>query len=342
MIASNESKAWKEGLRLTGPTLQPLLYVLALLALLPLAACTDTADGPPPSGDRLAVDLDKSNEERLLRYYLGGYLNQEGGDPAEDGLLLTEGGYAINPQRLDVQYRRKLEDANGDGTLDWDEFAAFVEATYASARNLPRSLDTLRARTGYAEADSSWFTVELDGVMTAARRRIHVPVAAIRSALEGFGTAGDELHYPEGTVLVGEHLIDGEVVETTVKWRRADGFWDFAVYDAAGRLAAGTTTEPKPLRAPTQCVGCHLGQRLFDPEKSFPAPAPDGPFGPRAIHVPSTVRNLQVVQRFDEHAKRSDGVLGLYATLYVSGLIADRMDDVITPEDEALLQSLGL
>ena len=319
------------------------LTLLSLFSLQPLlSACTRPTDGPPPAGDRLAVDLDKSNEERLLRYYLGGYVDREGGDPVEAGLMLTDDGLAINPQHLDVQYRRKLEDTNGDGTLDWDEFEAFVEATYADARDLPASLDSLLRWNAAPEADSAWFTVEMDGVMTTARRRVRVQVAALREAIEGYRDHSNTLRYPEGTLFIGEHLVDGAVVETTVKRRRADGFWDFAVYDAQGQRADSTTTEPRALRTPIQCVGCHLGQRQFDPEKSFPAQAPDGPHGPRIIHVPVTMRNLQVVQFFDEHAKRSDGVLGLYATLYTSQLIADRLSGTIAPADAALLERIGL
>ncbi len=335
----------EEQRRGTLPLLPPL-FLSFLLPILLFAACSP--GGPAASGDRLAVDLDKSNEERLLRYYLGGYVAPGGADPAEAGLLLTDGGLALDPARLaldparlDARYREHLTDANGDGTLDWDEFVAFVEATYYDARGLPRSLDALKAEAGF-DPDSGWFAMEVDGVMTAARRRVFVPVAALRAALDGYRAAGDELHYPEGTVFIGEHLVADEVAETTVKRRRADGFWDFAVYDAEGRLAGATATEPRPLRAPEQCVGCHLGRRLFDPEKSFPAPAPDGPYGPRAVHAPSPLRNAEAAAFFDEHAKRSDGVLGLYATLYVSRLIADRDEGVLAPEDAALLDALGL
>ena len=177
--------------------------------------------------------------------------------------------------------------------------------------------------------------------MTAARRRIHVPLAALRTAMAAFPTSG-ELAYPVGTWIVGEHVVDGTVVETTVKHRRPDGFWDFAVYGPDGALAPATQTEPRSLRVPTQCTGCHLGQRLFVPEKSFPATASDGPFGPRAIYVPDAWRSREATVLFDEHARRDDGVLGLYATLYAGRLLAARDDGAITPEDAALLDALGL
>jgi len=340
-------RARKQARARASEVVQPLHPMRALLRsctpalLIALAAC-----GGGPS-DGLAVDLDKSNEDVLLRYYLGGYVGPGGGDPAEAGLMVEEGGLAVRPEAVPEPYRDALRDVNGDGTLDWDEFVAFVEATYARARGLPPTLDALRAEAPYAEGDSAWFVTEVEGSpMTTARRRIYVPVAALREGLAGYRAAGDRLLYPEGTVIVGEHREGERVLETTVKRRRADGFWDFAVYGADGRLAGATATPPRPLRTPIQCTGCHLGRRLFDPEKTFPAPAPDGPHGPRAVVVDGAVRAAveahDLAMRFDEHAKRSDGVLGLYGTLYVARLLADREAGRLAPEDAALLEALGL
>lgn len=318
-----------------------LLSLLSLLSpLSSLVACTGAPNGLP-------VRLDKSNEETLLRYYLGGYVTPAGGDPVAAGLLVEEGGWAVRPERLPEASRAALRDADGDGAVSWEEFVAFVEATYAGARGLPPTLDALRARTPYAENDPAWFTVEVEGsAMTAARRRVYVPVAALRAALAGYRAAGDRLVYPEGTVIVGEHREGEGVLETTVKRRRADGFWDFAVYDAAGRLARATATPPRPLASPVQCTGCHLGRRLFDPEQRFPAPAPDGPYGTRALLVDDAVRAAadghDLAAFFDEHAKRSDGVLGLYGTLYAARLLADRDAGTAAPADRALLEELGL
>ena len=170
-----------------------------------------------------------------------------------------------------------------------------------------------------------------------------MPSRALRQAVAGFRAAGNHLVYPVGTLLMGQHLNDeGGVLETTIKKRRADGFWDFAVYDAEGRLVGSTMTEPRPLRAPVQCTGCHLGRRLFQPEQSFPAHASDGPFGPRDYLVPEGWRSAEATALFDEHARRDDSVLGLYGTLYTARLLAERQSGQIAPEDAALLDGLGL
>ena len=107
-----------------------------------------------------------------------------------------------------------------------DELAAFFQATYAEARVLPPTFDAFRSDAPYA-ADSAWFTVEVDGVMTSARRRLFVPISALRSALTNYGSNGERLIYPDGTALIGEHWLEGERVETTAMLKRPDGFWDF-------------------------------------------------------------------------------------------------------------------
>ena len=313
---------------------------VVLVLAVALAGCGGGSRG----GDGLRLDTGKRNPERMLRFYFGSYLGPEGGDAVESGLLTGEGrDFTLDPTALPERWRPALDAANtnADGTLDWDELSAFFEATYADARGLPTTLDAFRETQPYA-ADSAWFTVEIDGVMTQARRHLFVPLVAMRSALGNYRTNGDALIYPVGTALVGEHWLEGTRAETTVMQKRPDGFWDFWVYDANGNLADATSTPPRALRSPVQCVGCHFGNKQFEPEKSFPAEAPPGPFGPRTIHVGPEMQNAEVVAFFNEHAKRSDTVLGIYNTLFVSKLLTDRAAGRLAARDAALLDTLGL
>jgi hypothetical protein len=295
------------------------------------------------AAQRVEVDLDRRNAERVVRYYLGGFAGADGGDPVARGLLTVDDGTLwLHPQALPAPARAALRD-DGDGVIDKDEFAAWAGATYRTARALPASLEELRGNARWAESDTAWFTVSIEGSsMTRARRRLFVRVDALRSAIRAFA-AGDGLTYPAGTLMVGEHLVDGAVVETTVKRRRGDGFWDFMVFDAAGRLADRTATEPRALRAPAQCTGCHLGSRLFEPDRSFPAPARPGPRGPRSIDVPDAWRDAAVAATFREHAARTDHVLGPYATIYVGRLRAERAAGrLLAPADERILEALRI
>lgn len=321
--------------------LPSILYSLFALLLL-LTGCGSSTGGP---ADGLRLDTGKRDPERLLRYYFGSYLGPDGGDAVEAGVLSGEGdAFTLHPEALAEPWQAAIAAANadGDGTLDWDELVAFFERTYTTARALPPTLDAFRAGVPYAPDDAAWFTVEIDGVMTSARRHLFVPMAALRSALADYRANGDRLIYPFGAAIVGEHWLDGARAETTVMQKRPDGFWDFFVYGADGTLAPATDTPPRALRSPTQCVGCHFGRKAFEPEKSFPAAAPPGPFGPRSIHVGPEMRNAEVVDFFDEHAKRSDTALGIYNTLFVSKLLADRNAGRIAPDDAALLDQLGL
>lgn len=314
----------------------------ALVAALVVAGCGGGGPVDVQTADAVPLRLDRDDPGRLLGSVLGAYVGPDGGDPVEAGMLSGEGAdLVLHPQRLPAAARAALADANGDGAIDWDELAAMLEASYVDARGLPPTLDALRQRADYTAGEPAWFTVEVDGVMTAARRRIHVPLDALREAMRAFA-AGGSLDYPAGTWIVGEHAVDGAVVETTVKHRRADGHWDFAVYGPDGALAPATQTEPRALRVPTQCTGCHLGRRLFEPEKSFPAEAGDGPFGPRAIYVPDAWRSAEATALFDEHRRRDDGVLGLYATLYAGRLLAARDAGTLADDDRQLLERLGL
>jgi hypothetical protein len=140
---------------------------------------------------------------------------------------------------------------------------------------------------------------------------------------------------------VGEHLEDGAVVETTAMIRRADGWWDFAAYDAGGEPIGEIHGDRGGLAVPTRCFGCHYGDRAFEPEASFPAPAADGPHGPRFVDVPVAWVDPAVVSRLDEHRRRSDGLLGLYATVLVGRWRAEAEAGRLQAEKMRLVEALG-
>lgn len=317
------------------------LQTLCALAVGLAAGC---AGGPVDvqTAEAVPLALDRADPARLVRSLLGGFAAPDGADPFETGLVSGEGdNLVLHPQRLSAEARAVLRDSDGDGALSWAELSALADSAYYAARQLPPTIAALRASEPFAANDPAWFSVDVDGVMTAARRRLYVREAHLRTAVESFAESG-RLVYPAGTWIIGEHLADGAVVETTAKRRRADGFWDFAVYGADGALAPATTTEPRPLRAPAQCTGCHLGQKRYEPEASFPGAAPDGPFGPMTYHVPDAWRSAEATALFDEHARRDDGLLGLYATLWTGRLLAARAAGTLAPADAVLLRRLNL
>lgn len=321
--------------------------LVACIGLVVLAgACGSPEDNTVrEDASRVWVDLDNSDPERLLRFYFGGFVGSEGGDPFAAGLLFHDDGrFHLDMDALEERLpgaAAALQPAADDQRLEWEELAVFLNDSYYAVRQLPPTLDALRSEVPYRDT-TGWFHVALDGVMTTARRHVYVTEAALRAALAGYRQQGERLFYPTGAVIVGEHVEDGALVETTVMRKRGDGFWDFFTYGTDGALTTRTRPSPRSLKTPTQCVGCHFGAKLFEPERSFPGEAPPGPHGPRALYVEERFRDRDVVVFFDEHRKRSDTVLGIYNTLFVAGLRADRREGRLSDEDVRLLTGLGL
>ena len=297
----------------------------ALVAALIVAGCAAPEDGDRPSG--LQIDLDRKGERVLLEFYLGGYVPGRASDPFATGLVVESGGdYFIPDSVLASEVGANLAPletvAGEERIVGWDGFERFILDTWPDVRGAPETVQTARQRYGDWSDETSWFTMEVTGSMSPYRRRIAVPRSALRHALDGMGTLDDPVIYPIGTVFVGEHVVDARVVETTFMVKREDGLWDYFAYGADGRWTETIENEPNDLNVPTQCVGCHFGSRQFEPERSFPAEARPGPSGPRLVHVEPGLRTTGIAERIQEHLRRSDTILGLYATLYLSRLRA--------------------
>ena len=299
--------------------------------------------GLPDSFARL--DLDQSNPRRFVQYYFGGYVAPTAADPFEAGLVHERGGHFYLDRDAFARHRPalsgRLRDANRNGRIEWEEMEAFIERSYNEARAIPPTFAAFADSAGFTP-DSTWMEVAVHGAMTTAERRIYVREEAVRAGLRHAADADGRIVYPLGTVFVGRHYLNDALAETTVMRKRPDGFWDFFAYDREGLLARETSTPPRALRSPVQCVGCHFGNKAFEPEKSFPAPAPPGPHGPRGVYVPDAFRDAEVTRRLDEHRRRADTVLGLYGSLFASKLRTQRQAGTLPAEDAALLDALDL
>ena len=287
--------------------------------------------------DHIEILTENADDHAVVDYYFGVLV---GADPLETDLLsLKDDQYILNADVLDDLYpdlRATLQPYLRGGQLEWDSLLSMAESTYDQIRQMPAKLAELSART----RSDSMLIFDVHGPMTRYKRRISVPKPALSAALKQFTDNGRQLVYPSGTVIIADHLDNDQVVESTAMYKRTDGYWEFGTYDAAGRRAWATRPNPRSLATPRQCVGCHFGSRRFEPEKSFPAIAPSGPDGARTWYTDA--RDPAITEFFSEHDRRSDKVLGLYATIYVTGLIRARESGVATVENEQLLQELGL
>lgn len=319
------------------------MKALVLFISLILAGCASGNPDDLPAGSR-QIDLDRSGEGTLLAYYLGAYVNPPT-DPIEAGILYERGGtFFLAPHDTLGKHAPALSglSAQSDaGILDWDTLEQFISSTYYAQRNLPESIETLVGDVGNWSEEAEWEALTVKGSMSPFERTVHIRTSHLREALSERERSGDII-YPVGTVFVAEHFDGDRIVEWTLMLKRADGFWDFAAYDSLGSLSHTIEKSPDPLQVPTQCLGCHVGNRAFEPERSFPGFADDGPSGPRYVAVPESARDGAVVQALNEHVRRSDTVLGLYATVYLAELRSLAVAGRASEEDLTLLARQGL
>lgn len=330
--------------------LEPLRLGLLLMTLSVVTlGCAESSDAP----GAVELDLESRRPGQMAEFFLGAY-----GTPDQvSSVLGTNPGESVNLDSLRLfapELATALERAAVGGRVSREDFAEAIARTYRAATNLPADVEALWEEMGVRPApprnddpsnreespesqllEPDWVSYEVTGSMTEYRRRIHIQRDAVRAALREFAES-ESLKYPVGTTVIGEHLKDGEVVETTLMRRRSDGFWSFGAYDARGVPTDSIAGAPDPLGVPGDCFGCHYGSRLFEPERSFPGSARPGPAGERAVHVGEALRSLEVVTLLQEHARRTDGLLGLPATLYLTALLNGQVSDSV---DAVLVQS---
>ena len=323
----------------------------AVLIVLLGSGCTQT-ETPPPTGLDTSVDghrvpilMGEADSERLVRFYVGSLLGGDVADPVSSGLLQKDGDgwYLGNPERAGIASAALLQslydDAREEGSLALKAMESFVQENYYAARGFPETLQAWVSQNGMW-TEPEWFRLEVKGSMVPQRRITWVRRTDIEAALDSIQALSDPILYPVGTVFVGEHVQGKDVVETTMMRKRGDGLWDYLAYDEAGNLTDIVRKEPRDMLIPTRCTGCHYGNRLFEPERSFPAAAKPGPLGERAVFVPDSWRRSDIVTSIQEHARRSDTVLGLYATLYVAEAATGQSPDPRT--SQALLSKFGI
>lgn len=316
------------------------------VVLLAASACNSSGDG---LASRLAgevvIDLKKTDNRRLLSFYIGGMVGAEARDPFRAGVLREEKGdfflHVDSLAKMAPILNTDLRLISADGLVDWDELEALVLTHYYAYRNVPATVDLLMAETGDWNNEGEWFRVDVNGVMSPHLRQINVKLKDLYDAIRSYRENGDHLIYPVGTIFISEHLDADHIVELSAMRKRHDGFWDFFAYNENGFLASALTRHPKNLDVPTKCIGCHFGTRLFEPERSFPSKPQPGPDGPRALYFDYPPPGRELIRSLDEHRKRSDLVLGLYGTLMLAKLRNLKQEGSLGEEEADVLGSIG-
>ena len=294
------------------------------------------------SGEAIKIVLDSADDDRLIGFYFGSYLLP--GENLSDIVEFKNGSWwMLEPTNSsgDAHLAALYAAAGSDTELDWDELEAQVIASYYQVRQAPLHVDELANQIGDWKSED-WFSHELNGQMTTYKRRLSIRKESLLAAIDKMDALSSDVIYAVGTAIVGEHLENDVVVETTAMIKRSDNYWDYFAYGPDGQLAGKVKKEPEDLTVPTKCVGCHFGDRLFEPERSFPSESRPGPNGKRSLYVSEDYKNPTISKTISEHAKRSDHVLGLYATLFLSDLNARVRKNMATTRELEIAEKLGI
>lgn len=276
--------------------------------------------GCSPAPERVRLPLEGSQGKMIASFYAG--LMKEGA--AEELILEDSTGLSLRIgllQNLSPRLASTLNEIrNGKDRLERDEWSQFIRAVVEQSSPFPRSLEELFPSGLPPAKEDSYFRLKVYGAMTTLLREVYVPKHALEDGLLKYWDRGGMLRYPAGTVIAAYHKnSSGATLEVTVKKRRGDGFWDFAVYDSSGSNVRQTVSPPIPYTAPMQCVGCHLGTKLYEPEESFLVGKEDAES--ELLLVDKRLRNEKLIRLLDEHNRRSDHVLGVYGTVYLAGIL---------------------
>ena len=282
-----------------------------------------------------------------------------GAPPARDvttaGLVVRTGSDLVldlarlTPDEAGLLKEIAAQDAPAD-VIGLDEIEAYLQPRYYALTKPAPTLEALRREQGFGD-NPDWLTVPVDSATFERRRVLRVPRERIADALAAYFANGDRVLFPAGTVIVAESLdAGGAFIEAEVLRKRPDGFWNFAVYDRAGRLADHTVApaeEGRPpgpgFRVPSDCALCHRVDRLDgsgDPEA--PVRSPVRGFFHR---LPAEVPQIHLGPEYHDHAaftelteathRVKDGVFGPYASLLLSELAGRKRLGRLTPGDRA-------
>ena len=236
--------------------------------------------------------------------------------------------------------------------MSLDDIQAYLQDHYYELTKPYPNLQALSRDHPFRD-NPNWLTIPVDSSTFSRRRVLHINKDRITDALITYFNFQDRLIFPEGTVIVAESQDKGgRFVDAEVLRKRGDGFWNFAVYDAQGKLvkkaiAFDEDGEPAPDKAgfivPNTCALCHRVDRLDlsgDPES--PALSPVRGFFHRLptrvpqIHLgPEYYDHMAFTELTEANGKAKDGVFGVYGSLLLSELAGRKHLGKLTPEDTA-------
>jgi formylglycine-generating enzyme required for sulfatase activity len=235
--------------------------------------------------------------------------------------------------------------------LSVDELEEWLKGRYYELTRPYPTLAELRRQQPYP-GNPDWLVVRVDSATFNRTRVLHLDKERVTRALERYFENGDRVLYETGTVIVAESLDARDAfVEAEVLRKREDGFWNFAVYDAAGKLTRetvafseeGVPDGSRGFVAPGSCALCHRVDRL-DPSGD-PAPPVRSPVRGFFQFLPGRVPQIHLGPEYYDHMaftelteathRAKDGVFGVYGSLLLSELAGRKRLGTLTDGDRA-------
>ena len=256
------------------------------------------------------------------------------------------------PQEKAALFKQIAARSRPADEMSLDEIQAYLQDHYYELTKPYPNLEALFRDHPYRD-NPDWLTIPVDSATFSRRRVLRINKDRIADALITYFNFQDRLIFPEGTVIVAESQEkSGKFLDAEVLRKRADGFWNFAVYDAQGRLvkkaiAFNEDGEPAPEKpgfvVPDSCALCHRLDRLDlsgDPES--PALSPVRGYFHRLparvpqIHLgPEYYDHMAFTELTEANGKAKDGVFGVYGSLLLSELAGRKHLGKLTPHDIA-------
>jgi len=236
-------------------------------------------------------------------------------------------------------------------TISAKEMAGYMDEHYYQLTRPHPSLQALLGEYPYRD-NPNWLTVPVDSVTFRRLRVLRISKDRIADALATYFDHGDRVLFAEGTVIVAESFDKkGNFVEAEVLRKRADSFWNFAIYDRRGALVQrsvafneeGEPASDRPgLKASQDCAMCHRLDRLDlsgDPEAPVLAPVRGFfhklPARVPQIHLgPEYYDHMAFTELTEANARVKDGVFGVYGSLLLSELAGRKRLGTLTPDDK--------
>ncbi|MFN8009435.1 MAG: SUMF1/EgtB/PvdO family nonheme iron enzyme [Terriglobia bacterium] len=256
------------------------------------------------------------------------------------------------PQDKVVIFRQIAARTRPFDELSLDEIQAYLKDHYYELTRPYPSLQALLREYPFSN-NPNWLEIPVDSATFSRRRVLHISKDRIADALITYFNFQDRMIFPEGTVIVAESMDkNGGFVDAEVLRKRGDGFWNFAVYNAQGKLvqkaiAFDEEGEPAPEKAgfivpntlcplppcrPTRFVG-RPRSPVLSPVRGYfdrlPSRVPQ-------IHLgPEYYDHMAFTELTEANGKVKDGVFGVYGSLLLSELTGRKRLNRLTPEDTA-------